>query len=137
MGAAEIALVAAVVLSAIAILPGSLGVFMFTNRVAATPAGARAIYLYSPLLLIAALGLLTWGVFSTGLTPFSVAAVALLAGICVFGFLMHAGLMFQPLREPTFMPVDEALELFGEDEEVVGVLDSAGTPYAFVARYLQ
>lgn len=47
---------------------------------------------------------------------------------------MHTKLMFQPVRDPRYMDVATALKRFGEKEEVVGVIDAAGKPWAYIAR---
>jgi hypothetical protein len=47
---------------------------------------------------------------------------------------MHAKLLFKPVKNPVFISLDDALEKFGPDEEVVGVTDADGKPFAFVAR---
>ena len=56
------------------------------------------------------------------------------AGILVFGFFMHTKLMFRPILKPQYITLDKALEKFGPDEEVVGVLDPSGHPWAYIAR---
>ena len=128
----------AVLLSAISILPGTLGILMLTNRVAATAVGARLIYQYSVFVLAASFVLLLWAwaraVAGEGPSmPLVLASVAYL-GVCAFGFLMHTRFLFRPIREPVFVPIAEAVKRFGPEEEVVGVIDSQGTPYGFIAR---
>ena len=53
-------------------------------------------------------------------------------GILIFGFLMQAGLLFQPVRKPVFISIEQAIEKFGADEEVIGVVDADGKPFAFI-----
>ncbi len=48
----------AVLLTAVAVLPGTLGILMLTNKIAASPAGARYIYSQSGVLIALALALL-------------------------------------------------------------------------------
>lgn len=135
MTGSEILAIVAVILSAIAILPGTLGVLLFTGKFASRDAGARFIYgkalwvFIASLILLAAallqadkLSLLHWG------------SIAAYAGICLFGFFMHTKFLFKPVRKPKFISIDEAIDKFGPDEEVVGVIDSNGRPYAFVSR---
>ena len=47
---------------------------------------------------------------------------------------MHAKLLFRPVQNPLFISLDEAIEKYGPDEEVVGVTDNDGKPFAFIAR---
>ncbi len=134
MSTPELILLASVALCAIVVLPGTLGFLKLTNRIVAKPAGARVIYEYAATLVTLSLVGFVAGLYLTGLTAFSIVASVVLVGVCAFGFLMHAGLMFRPVREPRFIAVDQAMEEFGPDEEIVGVLDSDGQPYGFVAR---
>lgn len=138
MSAPEWMAIAAVLLSAVAILPGTLGILMLTNRIAASSRGARLIYQYSLLLLAASVVLIVWALIRAftgeGASALLVIATVAYLGVCVFGFLMHTRFLFRPIRSPVFVGVDEALERFGPEEEVVGVVDSQGTPYGFVAR---
>lgn len=128
----------AVLLSAVAVLPGTLGILMLTNRIAASPSGARFIYFQSGALISFALMLLIYalyrsaagGTYSTIVVGSSIAVLLLLT----YGFLMHAKMLFRPIRKPIFISAREALDKFGPDEEVVGVIDSKGNPYAFIAR---
>ena len=138
MNATDVLVIFAVLLTAVAVLPGTLGILMLTNKIAASPAGARYIYSHAGFLIVAALGLIGYGLYQGGssgswsLTVIgSTVAVALLL---VYGFLMHAKLLFRPVRDPIFISIDEAIEKFGPDEEVVGVVDRDGNPFAFVAR---
>jgi len=134
----DVLAIIAVPLTAIAVLPGTLGILMLTNRIAASPAGARYIYSQSGALIVVALALLAFawyrdaldGAYSGPVIGSTVAVVLLL----IYGFLMHAKMLFRPVRKPVFVSTDEALEKFGPDEEVVGVIDGRGKPYAFIAR---
>lgn len=137
MAAHEIIAIVAVLLCALAILPGTLGILMLTNKIAADATGARLIYQHSIKVLILAVVLMLYASYqalSVSLSWLFLACLALFLGICVFGFLMHTRFLFKPVRKPVFITVDEAIEKFGPDEEVVGVFDSAGTPYAFITR---
>ena len=138
MAGYEALAIAAVILCAAAILPGSLGVLMFTHKVAATDAGARYIYgtarwvlLVSGLLFGYSLflglrdGGLSWGMQGAGV---------LYAGILLFGFFMHATMIFRPVLKPRYISLDRAIEKFGPDEEVIGVIDDRGKPWAYIAR---
>ena len=51
---------------AVAVLPGTLGILMLTNKIAASPAGARYIYSQSGTLIVAALGLIGYGLYQNG-----------------------------------------------------------------------
>jgi len=128
----------AVLLAATGVLPGTLGILMLTNRIAASPAGARYIYSQSALLIFAAVGLvvyLVWRQAQTGSHSIIVSGSAVaIALLLIYGYLMHAKMLFRPVREPVFIPINDALKKFGPDEEVVGVINSDGKPYAFVAR---
>ncbi len=132
-----VAIVAAL-LTAVAVLPGTLGILMLTNKIAASAAGARYIYFQSGVLVIVALLLFAYALYRSALSGiYSMAVVG--SGIAVsllliYGFLMHAKLLFRPVRNPVFVSIDTALEKFEPDEEVVGVIDKNGDPYAFVAR---
>jgi hypothetical protein len=134
----DVLAIIAVPLTAIAVLPGTLGILMLTNRIAASPAGARYIYFQSGALIVLGLALLgyAWyrgaldGAYSGPVIGSTVAVVLLL----IYGFLMHAKMLFRPVRKPVFVSTDEALEKFAPDEEVVGVIDGGGKPYAFIAR---
>ncbi len=134
----DVLAIIAVLLTALAVLPGTLGILMLTNRIAASPAGARYIYSQSGALIVIALALLAYagyrsalaGAYSTVVIGAMVAMVLLL----IYGFLMHAKMLFRPVREPIFISIEEALEKFGPDEEIVGVVGGDGKPYAFVAR---
>lgn len=138
MNASDVLAILAVLLTAVAVLPGTLGILMLTNKIAASPAGARFIYSQSGVLIVAALAMIAYslyqsvqaGAYSTAFIGSAIAIAVLL----IYGFLMHAKLLFRPVKEPIFISLDEAIEKFGPDEEVVGVIDSAGNPFAFVAR---
>jgi len=134
----EMMAIGAVLLSALAILPGTLGILMFTNRVEASASGARLIYFRAMWLLVAAILLMAYAAFeASGAGGFSLlfklSALAF-AGVLGFGFFMHTKLLFQPIKKPIFISLDHALEKFGPDEEVVGIIDDDGNPWAFVAR---
>lgn len=128
----------AVILTAIAVLPGTLGVLMLTNRIAATPAGARYIYAQAGVIIALALALLFFALYRSGVDgSYSVSVIAstiALALLLIYGFLMHAKMLFRPVRKPLFISIDEALATFGPDEEVAGVIDAAAKPYAFITR---
>jgi len=130
--------VVAFLLSAIAILPGTLGVVMITRRLAATAPGARLIYGHAKWVALFSIGLM---IFAIGLAlregTWSPGMVAIFLGFCgvlTFGFLMHVGLNFKPVQVPHFVSAADALQQFGTDEEIIGVVDAAGKPYAFVTR---
>jgi len=128
----------ALILSALSILPGTLGVVAITRKLAATVAGAKFIYgqakwtaLASVILMIAAIG----SAMQNDTYSISFAAIVVaFAGVLVFGFLMHVGLNFKPVRTPIFVSCKDAIERFGTDEEIVGVIDSAGNPFGFITR---
>lgn len=131
--------VVAVILAALAVLPGTLGILMLTNKLAVSEPGARYIYGKSFWVLIASAVLLVaaiWRAVTEGGLDSWVFRLSVLAylGILVFGFFMHTKLMFRPVRKPKFLSAEEAVARFGPDEEVVGVLDPDGTPWAFIAR---
>ncbi|MFQ5526130.1 MAG: DUF3179 domain-containing (seleno)protein [Thermoanaerobaculia bacterium] len=128
----------AVLVAAVAVFPGSLGVVMFTHKLLARPAGAFLFNVLAPFLWLASLALLLasgWAAVRTQ-SPIGSVVVAgiLVAGTTLFGFLMHMRFMFKPVREPRYLTPDEALERFGSDEEVVGVIDSRERPFAYIAR---
>ncbi|GAK34297.1 hypothetical protein JCM17846_24380 [Iodidimonas nitroreducens] len=130
--------VLAVILCAAAILPGTLGILMLTNKIAVSESGARYIYGKSFWVLLLSAALLLYALFGAldggALSPILIGAAVVYAGILVFGFFMHTKLMFRPIRKPTFISVDEALKRFGPNEEVVGVIDEGGKPWGFIAR---
>ncbi|RMD88784.1 MAG: DUF3179 domain-containing protein [Alphaproteobacteria bacterium] len=139
MTGSEWLVILAVILAALAVLPGTLGILMLTNRIAVSEPGARYIYGKSFWVLIASAVLLAagiWRAFAEGGLESWIFRLSVLAylGILVFGFFMHTKLMFRPVRKPKFLSAEEAVAKFGPDEEVVGVLDPDGTPFAFIAR---
>jgi hypothetical protein len=138
MSGYDIIAMAAALLCALAVLPGTLGILMLTNKIAADAAGARLIYQHSIKVLILSAILILIAIYqSTSNGSMSLAlwgSVVVYTGVCIFGFLMHARFLFKPVRKPIFISVESALKKFGPDEEVVGVFDSTGKPYAFVTR---
>ncbi len=130
--------VVAFLLSTIAILPGTLGVVMITRKLAATAPGARLIYGHAKWVALLSIGLMLFAIvlamrentWSLGIGIIFLA----FCGVLVFGFLMHVGLNFKPVQIPHFVGGAEALQQFGADEEVIGVIDAAGNPFAFVTR---
>lgn len=134
----DVLAILAVLLMALGVLPGTLGILMLTNRIAASPAGARYIYSQSVVLIILALALIVYSLYRNAMAgsysaPVIGSAVAV-ALLLIYGYLMHAKMLFRPVQKPVFITIDEAIEKFGPDEEVVGVIDGNGKPYAFVAR---
>jgi len=138
MNATDVLAILAVLLTALAVLPGTLGILMLTNKIAASPAGARYIYSQSGVLIVAALAMIGYGVYQNiqagDYTIWVIGSAAAIALLLIYGFLMHAKLLFQPVKDPVFISLDEAIEKYGPDEEVVGVTDYDGKPFAFVAR---
>jgi len=138
MAGSEWMAMAAVLLGAVAILPGTLGILMLTHKLAADATGARFIYTQSKWLLAISAILLVAALYpavaGTAVSKLTIAAVVVYGGILVFGFFMHTSLLFRPVREPVFISLDEAIKQFGPQEEVIGVIDRTGKPYAFVAR---
>jgi len=130
--------VVAVLLCAVAVLPGTLGVLMLTHKLAADASGARFIYGRSAWVLAVSVFLLAAAIYSSeirdGFSVFMLTTIVMYCGILIFGFFMHTSLMFKPVRKPVFISMEEALKRFGPDEEVVGVIDQSGKPHAFVAR---
>lgn len=128
----------AVLLCAVAVLPGTLGVLMLTHKLAADASGARFIYGQSAWVFAISATLLAAAIYGAatggGLSAVLLVSVAAYGGIGVFGFFMHTSLLFRPVREPTFISLDAALERFSPDEEVVGVIDRHGKPHAFVTH---
>ena len=127
MNTADVLAIFAVLLTAVAVLPGTLGILMLTNRIAASPAGARFIYSQSAVLIIAALAMIAYGLYRNAqigsLSIPVIGAVIAVALLLIYGFLMHAKLLFRPVKNPVFISLDEAIEKYGSDEEVVGVTD--------------
>jgi Protein of unknown function (DUF3179) len=136
-GADLIAIFAALIFAA-AILPGTLGVLLMTSKIAAKDWGARLIYQKAMWIAGAAAALmaLSWGLaLSAGnISLLLLGASALFGGVATFGFFMHTKFLFKPVTKPLYMSVDEAIEKFGPDEEVVGVIDDNGVAWAYVAR---
>lgn len=128
----------AALLAALAVLPGSLGVLMLTNRIAATDWGARLIYRIAPWVLAVSLlpaALAGWRWWQMGdITIWGRLGLAGWLGVLVFGFLMHTRFLFRPVKRPKFLSAEEARRRFGDGEEVVGVIDAAGRPWGFIAR---
>jgi hypothetical protein len=128
----------AVLLMAIAVLPGTLGILMLTNKIAASPAGARYIYSYSGILIAAALAIIAYALYQNiqaGIyTLWVIGSAVAMTLILIYGYLMHAKLLFRPVKDPVFITLDEAIDKYGPDEEVVGVTDSDDKPFAFIAR---
>ncbi len=128
----------AVALAAAALLPGSLGVLKFTHRFTARPGGAFFSYVaVVPMYAIACL-LMVMLVYraaaGTAGIALALAAVIAFGAVSTFGFLMHTRLMFRPVRRPRYVSADEAVARFGETEEVIGVVDRHGRPFAYIAR---
>ncbi len=98
MGAIEAIAIVAVLLCALAILPGTLGILMLTNKFAADAAGARLIYQHSISVLIVSVLLMLFSSFqafsiSTQSWLF-IGSVVIYVGICAFGFLVHTRFLF-------------------------------------------
>ena len=138
MAGFEIMAIIAVLLCALAILPGTLGILMLTNKIAADAAGARLIYQHSMSVLLVSVVLISFASYQafSSASPGWLFSACLFgfACVCIFGFLMHTRLLFKPIRLPVFISIEEAIEKYGGDEEVVGVFDPAGKPYAFITR---
>lgn len=138
METATVLALIAVLAAALAILPGTLGIAKLTHRVSSTATGARLIFGLGPWVAVAS-GLL---IVAAGIqairhgtdSPAFGFLLLVYAGILVFGFLMHIGLNFRPIKEPTFISAAEALDRFGADEEVIGVIDKSGRSFAFITR---
>jgi hypothetical protein len=138
MAGSEWMAVTAVLLCAVAVLPGTLGILMLTHKLAADASGARFIYGQSKWVLAASAVLLLTAIYQavtgSGISAVVLAAIVAYGGVLVFGFFMHTSLMFRPVREPVFISMDEAMRRFSPDEEVVGVIDRTGKPHAFITR---
>lgn len=136
-GSLLLALVA-VALAAAALLPGSLGILKFTHRFTARPGGAFFSYVAAvPMYVVACSLMLVLGYRATKGTAgiaLVLAALVVFGAVSAFGFLMHTRLMFRPVRRPRYVSADEAVARFGETEEVIGVLDRHGRPFAYIAR---
>jgi len=130
--------IVATLLTAVAVLPGTLGILKLTNKIAASPVGARYIYFQSGVIVVVALVLMTYvGYRSNQAGAYSdivIVCTAAVAFLLIYGFLMHAKMLFRPITKPTYVSIDEALEKFGPDEEIVGVIDRNGNPFAYIAR---
>lgn len=116
-----------VVLVAVGVLPGCLGVLMLTHKITARPLGAALIHVASgPIWAVgvaATIGSVWLASQGGGSLTLALAAAAGVAGISVFGFFMHMRFMFRPVRKPAYLTPDQAIERFGETEEVAGVFD--------------
>lgn len=129
---------AAVAVAGVAVFPGSLGIVKFTHKVLASPAGALVFNVLSLPLWILSVVLTAVAVYlaagGEGPVGWVAALAAVVVLISIFGFLMHMRFMFKPVRQPLYLTPDEAIERFGEDEEVVGVIDRQGRPFGYIAR---
>jgi hypothetical protein len=134
----DVLAILAVLLTALAVLPGTLGILMLTNKIAASPAGARYIYSQAGVLIVVALAMIGYSLYQNieagSYTIWVTGSTVAVAILLVYGFLMHAKLLFQPVKNPIFISLDEAIEKYGPDEEVVGVIDYDDKPFAFIAR---
>ena len=114
----------AVLLTAAAVLPGTLGILMLTNKIAASPAGARYIYSQSGALIALALAMLIYSAYRSAeggeYSTIVAISMALVSVLLIYGFLMHAKMLFKPIRKPLYISIDKALDEFGAEEEVVG-----------------
>lgn len=130
--------VGAVGLAAAALLPGSLGVLKYTHRFTARPGGAFFSYIVAVPMYVVACALIAVLAYralaGTAGIALALATVAAFGAVSTFGFLMHTRLMFRPVRHPHYVSADEAIVRFGETEEVIGVLDRHGRPFAYIAR---
>jgi len=137
MGANLLSVFAALIFAA-AVLPGSLGVLLMTSKIAASAWGARLIYEQSLWagLVATVLMALAWGLALPAgeISLVLLGATAVFLGVGVFGFFMHTKFLFKPVTKPLYMSVHEALEKFGPDEEVVGVVDEGGVAWGYIAR---
>jgi len=138
MTSAEIIALLGSLLFAVSIMPGTLGVLLMTSKIAAKEWGARLIYEKALWGMVAATALMiaAWimAAQSGGASLIMIGATLFYLGVAVFGFFMHTKFLFQPVTRPLYMSVDQALEKFGPEEEVVGVIDDNGTAWAYVAR---
>ena len=138
MTVAEWLFVAATAVCALAVLPGSLGVLALTNDLAAGTRGARLIYGRVGIFLIVSAVVLIAGVYQAssrnGFSTLTMAATAAYVGVLTFGYVMHTNLMFRPIQKPILVSLEAAIQKFGPDEEVIGVTDKSGTPFAFITR---
>ncbi|MFQ5533983.1 MAG: DUF3179 domain-containing (seleno)protein [Sphingomonadales bacterium] len=138
MSGSEMMAIAAVLLGGLGVLPGTLGVLMFTHKIAASATGARFIYGQALWVVVLSVGLMAAAIYQalpiTTIPWVLTGAVLAYGGIMVFGFLMHTSRNFRPIRQPTFVSMGEALAKFGPGEEVVGVIDGNGRPFAFITK---
>lgn len=129
---------AAVVLCAIALLPGSLGVMFYTHSWAATSHGAFFIYEMMLPIFVLSLAILVTALFLAlcrkQLRIITLVSACAFMGISIYGFFMHTGLMFKPVCNPQYITIDEAIGRFGEKETVIGVLDRNHNPFAYIAK---
>lgn len=134
----EMFAIIAAVLAAVAVLPGTLGVLMFTNNIASTPEGAGFIYRHAYWVMLLAVVLMIFALYQAivagSYSLWLIGAFLGFAGVFVFGFFMHTKFLFKPVQKPTFITLDEAVKRYGPDEEVVGVIDGNNQPWAFVSR---
>lgn len=130
--------VVALFMAAVAIFPGSLGVLKFTNKVAAHPGGAFFTYVLSVpiygLSVVLLVGTLTLAWRRPQAWLVALLLIPAFAGLSVFGFLMNTRFMFRPVRHPEYISMDDAMARFGEKEEVIGVIDRKGQPFAYITR---
>ena len=104
MNAPSLLALTGVVLVALGVLPGCLGVMMLTHRIAARPGGAAFIHVASGPIWALGVAATTWAVWLAsqggGSLALALVAAAVVAGISVFGYLMHMRFMFRPVRKP-------------------------------------
>jgi hypothetical protein len=128
----------ATVVCALAVLPGSLGVTMLTNGLAASTRGARLIHRRAGIILIVSVVVLVGALYQAasadGFSTLALVTLAAYGGILAFGYVMHTSLMFKPIRKPAFISMDAAVQQFGPDEEVIGVNDGSGQAFALITR---
>ncbi len=135
MSGAELISILGALLFALAVLPGTLGILLMTSKIAAKAWGAELIYQKAPWVAGAATLLIIAGwIMASGPTLIMLGATAFYLGVFVFGFFMHTKFMFKPVTQPLYMSIDEAIEKFGPDEEVVGVIDDDGVAWGYIAR---
>lgn len=125
-------------LAGAAVLPGCLGVLKFLNKAKARPTNAFLVFFASGPVYLVSIGLLLVSLYLTyqqgaSWTMASIAAVGFVS-ISTFGFLLHTRFMFKPVKNPQYIFIDEAIQRFGENEMIVGVLDRLGHPFAYIVR---
>ncbi len=125
-------------LAGAAVLPGCLGILRSLNKTKARPTSAFLVFFASGPVYLVSIGLLLASLYLTyrqgdSWTMAFIAAVGFV-GISTFGFLLHTRFMFKPVKNPQYISIDEAIQRFGENEIVVGVLDRLGHPFAYIAR---